>query len=247
MQAMDAGWARYVLDTYSVKYTILRPSDFETSELSKNFDLIIFTDQAASIIKEGKMKRNNEYFSSNLPPEYLKGMGQKGFENLMNFINTGGNIISWGESTGLFEGTLTIKDKTSSEDFRLPFRNDGDQLAKSGLDCPGSLVKMDIIQNHPITWGLQNPIGIFYRGAPAFSTSIPTLDMDRRVLGFFEEDHTLLSGFMTGEKQLYNKSALIWLKKGKSQFVLFGFSPIFRASMAGNYKLLFNSILLPKL
>jgi len=25
-----------------------------------------------------------------------------------------------------------------------------------------------------------------------------------------------------------------------------GFSPIFRASVAGNYKLLFNSILLPK-
>jgi len=165
----------------------------------------------------------------------------------MSFIGTGGNIISWGESTALFEGTLTMKDKTTLESFRLPFRNDGEQLERKGLICPGSLVKMNIIQNHPITWGLQNPIGIFYRGAPAFSTSIPNLDMDRRVIGYFDEDKTLLSGFMTGEKLLYNKSALIWLKKGKSQFVLFGFSPIFRASMAGNYKLLFNSILLPKL
>ncbi len=247
MSDMDAGWTRFILDSYSIKFTVLHPRDFETAELSKNFDIIIFPDEDASILKDGKIKRNEQYYISNIPPEYAKGMGTKGFENLMSYINLGGSIISWGESTALFEGTLTIKDKANSEEFRLPFRNEGEQLAKKGLQCPGSLVKMDVLQNHPISWGVQNPIGIFYRGTPAFTTSIPTFDMDRRVIGFFEEDHTLLSGFMEGEKLLYNKSALIWIKKGKSQFVLMGFSPIFRASVAGNYKLLFNSILLPKI
>jgi hypothetical protein len=246
MHDMDAGWTRFVLDSYSIKFTILHPKDFETSELSKNFDIIIFPDEDASILKDGKTKRGEQYYISNVPPEYAKGMGTKGFENLMNFINIGGTIISWGESITLFEGTLTIKDKTSTEEFRLPFRNEGEQLAKKGLQCPGSLVKMDVVQN-PISWGVQNPIGIFYRGTPAFTTSIPNFDMDRRVIGYFEEEHTLLSGFLEGEKLLYNKSALIWVKKGKTQFVLMGFSPIFRASVAGNYKLLFNSILLPKI
>lgn len=246
MQAIDAGWTRFILDTYSIKFTVLRPKDFEKAELSKNFDIIIFPDEDASILKDGKVKRNEDYFISNIPPEYAKGMGSKGFESLMNFINNGGTIISWGESTALFEGALTIKDKTSTEEFRLPFRNEGDRLEKKGLQCPGSLVKMDVLQNHPITWGVPSKIGIFYRGNPAFTTSIPTFDMDRRVIGYFEEDNTLLSGYLEGEKLLYNKSGIIWLKKGKTQLVLMGFSPIFRASISGNYKFLFNSILLPK-
>ena len=246
MHDMDAGWTRFILDSYSIKYTILHPKDFETAELSKTFDVIILPDEDASILKEGKTKRGEQYYISNLPPEYTKGMGTKGFENLMSYIGQGGIIISWGESTALFEGTLTIKDKTNSEEFRLPFRNNGEQIAKKGLECPGSLVKMNIIGNHPITWGLSNPVGIFYRGAPVFSTSIPNFDMDRRVIGYFEEENTLLSGYLKNEELLFNKSALVWIKKGKAQFVLMGFSPIFRASVAGNYKLLFNSILLPK-
>ncbi|RPH34460.1 MAG: hypothetical protein EHM93_00055 [Bacteroidales bacterium] len=247
MHDMDAGWTRYVLDSYAIKYTQLRPKDFETTELSKNFDIIIFPDEDASILKDGKTKRGEQYFQSNLPPEFSKGMGTKGFESLMNYIALGGTVISWGESTALFEGALTIKDKTTSEEFRLPFRNDGDQLAKKGLECPGSLVKINVLGNHPISWGVPKTIGIFYRGAPAFSTSIPNFDMDRRVIGFFEEENTLLSGYLKNEKLLYNKSALVWVKKGKAQFVLMGFSPIFRASSAGTYKLLFNSILLPKI
>lgn len=247
MHDMDAGWTRFVLDSYSIKFTILHPKDFEATELSKNFDIIIFPDEDASILKDGKAKRGEQYYISNVPPEYAKGMGTKGFENLMNYINLGGTIISWGESTALFEGTLTIKDKTTSEEFRLPFRNEGEQLTKKGLQCPGSLVKMDVLQNHPISWGVPNPIGVFYRGTQAFSTSIPNFDMDRRVIGYFEEEKTLLSGFMVSEKLLDNKSALIWVKKGKAQFVLMGFSPIFRASVAGDYKFLFNSILLPKI
>jgi hypothetical protein len=40
---------------------------------------------------------------------------------------------------------------------------------------------------------------------------------------------------------------MVWMKKGKGQMVVMGFSPIFRASMPATYKLLFNSILLPAL
>jgi hypothetical protein len=254
MSDMDAGWARFVFDSYNLKFTVIRPGEFETADLVGKYDIIIFPDQDASIIKEGKMKRENNYFSGNYPPEFIKGLGQKGFDNLMTFSANGGVIISWGQSTGLFEGTLSIKeksktekDKTTSEDFRLPFRNDGEQVVKKGFNCPGSLIKLSLVENHPLTYGMQKSTGIFYESNIAFSTSIPNFDMDRRVIGYFGEDNLLLSGYLEGGKYLYNKSGMIWLKKGKGQFVLFGFSPIFRASVAGNYKLLFNSLFLPKL
>ncbi len=247
MQDMDAGWTRYLFDTYSIKFTVLHPGEFETADLTNKYDIIIFPDQDASILKEGKMKRENNYYVGNYPPEYTKGIGQKGFENLMSFMSNGGIIIAWGQSTALFEGNLTIKDKSTTEEFRLPFRNIVEQLGKKGLSCPGSLIKMRLTGNHPLTYGMNSSTGIFFEGIGVFATSIPTFDMDRRVIGYFGEENLKLSGLLEGEKTLYNKTAMIWVKKGKGQLVLFGFNPIFRASVPGNYKLVFNSLFLDKI
>jgi hypothetical protein len=68
--------------------------------------------------------------------------------------------------------------------------------------------------------------------------------MNRRVIGYFGEDELLMSGFIYGEKLLANKSAMVWINKGKGSLVLMGFSPIFRASVPATYKLFFNSLLL---
>jgi hypothetical protein len=53
-----------------------------------------------------------------------------------------------------------------------------------------------------------------------------------------------MSGYAAEEKVIGNSSAMIWMKKGDGQFVLFGFNPQFRASTQGSFKLLFNAILL---
>jgi hypothetical protein len=97
---------------------------------------------------------------------------------------------------------------------------------------------------HPITLGMQENIGVFSRGKPIFSTSIPSFDMDRRVIGKYADEQVLLSGYCENEEKLVNKTNIVWLKKGNSQLVLFGFSPLFRGSTDVSYKLIFNSILL---
>lgn len=244
---IDAGWTRSNFDDYGIKFTVLHPGDFETADLIGKFDVLVFPDQNVNVLKEGKMKRGTQSIIPNYPPEFTKSMGTKGFENLMNFISNGGIIISWEASTAMFEGNLTIKDAKNTEEFRLPFRNDIENLAKKGLRCPGSLIKMNLLPNHPITWGVPVNTGIYYSSSAAFSTSIPTFDMDRRVIGYFSEQKLLLSGYIAGEEALYNKAGLIWLKKGKGQLILFAFSPIFRSSVPLNYKLLYNSILLDKI
>jgi hypothetical protein len=77
-----------------------------------------------------------------------------------------------------------------------------------------------------------------------FETSLPRFDMDRRVVGTFPEGDVFVSGYIENEEKLDNKVALVWLKKGKGQMVLFAFHPQFRASTGATYKLLFNSLLL---
>jgi hypothetical protein len=177
-------------------------------------------------------------------------------EKLMAFVDHGGLIISWEGSTKLFEGTLTISRETekgkdaekdtAKEEFQLPFGDVSDQVIKGGFYCPGSLVKINLKKDHPLTLGMPGSVGVFYRGQPAFRTSVPNFDMDRRVIGITPEKNIRISGYVAKEELLGNKPLMIWMKKGKGQFVLFGFNPNFRAATHATYKLLFNSILLPE-
>jgi hypothetical protein len=242
---LDAGWTRYIFDSYGIGYTMIRPVEFAKGNFAKKFDLFIFPDQNSSILKDGKYKVQDEYRINNYRPEYSKGIGIKGLDSLLSFFNKGGKIITWGESTDLFDSNLTIKSKSDTDEFHLPFHNLSADPVMKGIICPGSLIRMNMVKGSSLTWGMGEMTGIFYRGKPVFRTSIPRFDMDRRVIGYFGEEELLMSGFLEGKKLLENKPVMVWMKKGKGQMVVMGFSPIFRASMPATYKLLFNSILLP--
>lgn len=246
---MDAGWTRFLFDTYFIPYQVLRPGDFKKTDFSKNFDIVIFPDEDKSVLMSGKYKgEEDQYYITSYPPDYTKGIEKEGMEKLMTFLSDGGLIISWGRSTNLFIGNLEIKhSKDEKEEFQLPIREISKQLQKAELYCPGSLMKILLLSDHPITFGLPNEVGVFFSDGEIFRTTIPNFDMDRRVIGRFPEKDILLSGYCEQEEKAGNKTVLAWLKKGKGQLVLFGFSPQFRASTQATFKLLFNSILLPKL
>jgi hypothetical protein len=162
----------------------------------------------------------------------------------MTFIDQGGIVISWGRSGRLFEGMQKIKHGEEEEEFSLPFRDISSELSREGLEIPGSLVRIDLIPDHPLTRGMPEHIGVFSRGRPVFATSIPQFDMDRRVIAVYPEKDILVSGYASGEEKMGNHAAMIWMEKGKGQFVLFGFGPQFRSSTQASFKLLFNAILL---
>ena len=253
---MDAGWTRFVLDGYHIPYTVVKPGDFSKTEFADDFDAVIFPGASKSILMSGKSGSDGNYYVTSYPPEYTKGIGKEGMKKLMAFVDHGGLIISWEGSTKLFEGTLGIsvetekgkgaEPDTAKEEFQLPFGDVSDQMRKEGFYCPGSLVKINLKKDHPLTLGMPGSVGVFYRGQPAFRTSVPNFDMDRRVIGITPEKNIRISGYLAKEELLGNKPLMIWMKKGRGQFVLFGFNPNFRAATHATYKLLFNSILLPE-
>ncbi len=242
---MDAGWTRFLFDTYGIPYRVIRPAEMEKRELKKEFDLLVFPDADKDVLLSGTWKEDDGYVISGFPPEYAKGMGDKGKEKLASFLDDGGVILSWGRSAALFTDTLKIpRGEDEFEEFHLPVKDISKGLKESGFYCPGSLLKLRLVEDHPLTRGLPGEIGIFYRGGPVFSTSIPIFDMDRRVIGRLPEQGILLSGYCKDPEKAADKSLMVWLKKGKGQVVLFGFNPQFRASTPGSYKLLFNALLL---
>ncbi len=243
---MDAGWTRYLFDSYHIPFTVLHPDQFPGTDLAGEFDVVIFPDTDKSILMTGKQKEGDSYYMGGYHPDYVKGMEKEGLEKLMTFSDQGGIIIAWGRSANLFEGNLKIKGKDPEEEFQLPFKDLSPQLVKDGLYVPGSLVKVNLIADHPLTLGMPGQIGVFSRARPVFQTSIPMFDMDRRVIGSYPEKDVIMSGYGAKSEKMASKAAMIWMKKGKGQFVFYGFGPQFRASTQASYKLLFNAMLLEK-
>jgi hypothetical protein len=244
--AMDAGWLRFIFDQYAIPYIILRPADLQTADIKK-IDLIIFTDESKTTLMSGKRGQEGNLSLVNYPPEYSQGMEKKGFENVLKFINKGGKVLAWGGSTDLFTGILSIGEEDKKEEFQLPFTNIGDDLAKKKFSIPGALIKMQLTQRHPLTYGMASSVGIFHNGRQVFRTSIPNRDMDRRVIGSFPEREILISGYAANEELLARQVGMVWIKKGNGQLVLYSFSPHARGQMQATYKLLFNGLFLEDL
>jgi len=241
---MDAGWTRYLFDTYGIDYTVLHPADFDSVDVEKNFDVIVFPDASKDVLTKGKYKRFDRYVSNDYPPQFRKPISKKARGKLTEFITNGGVVVSWGRSTGLFtEGLPLPKDGDEGETLELPVRDASERL--KGVSVPGAFLAVDLIQDHPLTWGMPEKAGAFSRGTPVFATSIPVLDTDRRVIGIYPERDLLLSGYIAGEKELQNRPSMVWVRAGKGQLVLFGFRPQFRGSTPATFKLVFNSLLLP--
>lgn len=239
---MDAGWARYLFDTYGIPYTVVRPAEVTGLNLQQRFDVIIFPDMGKDQLMQGTSQRGEQYFIPFYPREYVKGMGKEGWQNVLDFIQNGGKILSWGRSVDLFAGLM--EPKAPAESFRFPVNNVAQNLERQGLNIPGSLLKINLVQDHPLTLGMPNTIGVFHRSNPILQTSIPSYDMDRRVIGSFPQGEILLSGFAGKAELLERAPAMVWLKKGKGQVVLYSFTPNFRGSTPVANKLIFNAILL---
>jgi len=243
---MDAGWTRYLLDTYHVPFTVLHPDQFKNQDLAGSFDVVIFPDNDKSILMTGKRKSGDEYYLGSYHPDFVKGMEKEGFEKLMQFSDGGGIILAWGRSADLFEGVLKIKRKDTEEEFQLPFRDVATDLSRGGLEIPGSLIRINLAPDHPVTLGMPESIGVFSRGRPVFRTSVPLFDTDRRVVATYPEKDLLMSGYAAQEEKMGNTAAVVWMRKGRGQFVFYGFNPQFRASTQASYKLLCNAMLLEK-
>ncbi len=246
---MDAGWTRFLLDSYGVPFTVVRPGEIPTRDLARYFDVIVFPNSQKEELLHGRFKsEDTAYVADDIPPEFRKGLGAKGMEKLMAFADQGGIILAWGEACELFLGVQEIRrGKDEVEEFRLPVNDVSARLAKQGLSVPGAWLRARVTQDSPLTWGMPEEAGFFSRGKPVLRTSQPGLDIDRRVLVFHPEKDILMSGFAEGEKLLGNTAAGVWARKGKGQFVLYAFSPQFRGSTPVTYKLLFNALLLPRL
>ena len=222
---MDEGWTRWVLEAHEFPYRNLTDAEIRAGDLAEWYDAIILPDMRASRMIRG-------HAEGSLPPEYVGGIGLEGVANLRTFVEQGGTLIclNWATEVPMQHFGLEISDALGSHQSS-PQKSTGVQFF-----CPGSLLRVFVETSHPIGYGLEREMAVFFKSGPAFEAR-----GGKRVAAY-PNFNPLMSGWIEGEKRIRQKGALWDIKLGKGRVILFGFKPQHRAQSHGTFKLLFNAI-----
>jgi hypothetical protein len=216
--SMDEGWTRWILEQYEFPYKSVYDKDIRRGNLNQDFDAIIFPDLKEEVIMNGIPEEL-------IPPEYSGGIGEVGERNIKEFIQEGGTLITLNSATefALKRLYLTIENRVADIDRKDFF-------------VPGSILKVLNDTAHPIAYGYDRDGAVFFRRSPVLDVK------EGKSVVKYPVHNPLLSGWVTGEKHLYDKSALVDVPYGKGKIILIGFPVLYRGQAHATFKYLFNSI-----
>ena len=214
----EEGWTRYVLDEYGFEYESLVDGEAREGGLAERFDTIVLPHQQVWHIHRG---HRESYYN----PKYSGGLGDKGAENLREFVERGGTLVTWDGSA-----------RYAIRHLGLPVRNVLADMKRADFYCPGSLLAVLVDTGHPLSYGMPSLAAVMFYDSPAFDIR------SGRVVAKYPLRNPLFSGMLVGPEKLYNRTALATVPLGEGEVVLFGFRPNFRAQARGTYKLLFNAL-----
>ncbi len=216
--SVEEGWTRYVLDEYAFGYSSLVDEEVREGGLADRFDAIVVPHQPVRHIHGG---HRDSYYH----PRYSGGLGDRGADELREFVERGGTLVAWDGGA-----------RYAIRHFGLPVRNVVADLKRVDFYCPGSLLAVLVDTGHPMAYGMPSLAAVMFYDSPAFDIR------SGRVVAKYPLRNPLFSGMLVGPEKLYNRTALANVPLGEGEVVLFGFRPNFRAQARGTYKLLFNAL-----
>ena len=229
--SMDEGWTRWLLDTYGVGAKGLSPQEVQKG--ISGFDAVILPDIPKDILATGRRAEATMRYEDEMPPEYRGALEKSGADALRKFVEGGGTLIAFGDACNYVIG-----------EFNVPVRNALSGVRSEDYSNPGSLVRLRIRPDHPVTQGMPAETAAFLDSAMAFETTAPGASMQRWVLATYPEDEEdiLLSGWVHGADRLTRKAAAVAMTYGKGKIVLFGFRPQHRGQTHATFPLVFNAL-----
>lgn len=220
-EPMDAGWTRWVFDTYGMKYDTLHDADIRRGALADRYDVILLQAQNPRSITDG-------FAAGSVPPEYAGGLGSAGVSALRDFVRGGGRLVAVEEATE-FVADL----------FGLAVESAVEGLSNTEYYIPGSILRLELDPSSELSVGMaMESIAWYGTGSRPFQVSDPAI----RVAARYGGPDPLLSGWVLGGDKVAGKPAILEADVGEGSVVLFGFQPNYRGQTVATFPLLFNSL-----
>ena len=221
--SMDEGWTRWVLDQYDIHYTSIVNRDVLAGKLHDRFDVIVIPDQSPRTLRDGA-------FYEHYPDSLTGGLGRDGPTKLAEFVEAGGTLVTFNDAS-----------RWAITSLGLPVKDVLDGVSVRDFYGPGSILRIELKQDDPLTKLMVAPPVAWFEHGPAFEITDPS--RATAVATYPAEGSPLLSGWLLGGERLRGKAALVDVKQGKGHVVLFGFRPQYRGQSIATYPLVWAALL----
>jgi len=219
--SIDEGWTRWVFDNYSIPYKSLSTADIGRGNLARELTTIVIPSITEHDLREGRSE-------ASVPPEYAGGLGELEIEHLRRFVDSGGTLVSFGESV-----RFTI------EALELPVEDFLVGLPRSQFYAPGVLVGLSVDTATNLGSGMPSDVTAWLEGGSAFRVPANT---PMTVVARYGSSPVIRSGWILGESWITGRPAMVELARGRGRVILFGFRPQYRGQAMVTYPLLFNAL-----
>ena len=176
--------------------------------------------------------KNDRVKPEEYPEKYRSGIGDKGTKALQEFVKQGGRLVALGDSYEF------VKDA-----FDLKIVNVAEGYSSNEFFCPGSTIKVNVDNSHPLAYGMPDESLVLFRNSPVFEVEPGRKNEDYQTVVRYADNNLLRSGWLIGENIMAKKSAMLTAKYGNGEVVVIGFRTQHRNQTDGTFKLLFNAII----
>ena len=238
--SMPSGWTRWILEQFEFPFELVFPPELDAGNLHDKFDVLVFVGGAIPA-GGGRSRGGRQTNLQNIPPEYRNRVGNitpDTIEQLKQFINDGGTVLTIGSSTNLgYQLDLPIANAlvTTEQDRERPLRSDEYYI-------PGSVLQVKVDNTIPIAYGFHETLDVYFNRSPVFKFTDSSNQV--RKVAWFDTDKPLRSGWAWQQHHLKDGIAIIDATVGKGKLYMFGPEIAFRAQPHGTFKFLFNGIYL---
>jgi len=233
---IDEGWTRFLLEQYHFPFENLDNEALKKGTFRGKVNVILLPSEAADILEKGEPASEEiRRVWDPLPAPYAGGIGADGGEKLKKWIEEGGTLVALDESADYVIHLLG-----------LPVRNVLERVSTKDFHAPGSMLRIRLDTEHPLSHGMLSEEAAYFADSPAFQTSPPNARFSRRVVASYPEaaEDILISGYLKGAERLEKKAAVVDFQVGKGRVVLIGFRAQHRAQPHRTFKLLWNALYL---
>ncbi|HET6762426.1 MAG TPA: hypothetical protein VFH27_02110, partial [Longimicrobiaceae bacterium] len=239
--AIEAGWARYVLDQFEFPYQVVYAPTLDAGNLRARYDAIVFVD--GGIPERDRPGRNGMPDAATIPAEFRDQLGTVSVATtvprLREFMQQGGSVLTIGGSTVLAKHLgLPVAEALTEKAANGTERD----LPTEKFYIPGSLLGVRVDATRPVAWGMADSAIVMFNQDPAFRIAPEAAAQGVRGVAWYGAT-PLRSGWAWGQQYLDGAAAIAEADVGQGKLYLFGPEITFRGQPHGTFKLLFNGLL----
>ncbi|MCH7824537.1 MAG: peptidase [Acidobacteria bacterium] len=245
---MSSGWTRWLFEQFDFDFEVVFTPDLDAGDLKSKYDVLVFMSAAIPGAVGGGEDRGGGrggggIDDAELPAEFRGRQGTISSDRtiplLREFVENGGTIIAVGNSA-----------MNLAAHFELPVENHLVERSPTGAArnlgsdkfyVPGSILEVNVDNDHPLAWGMGETANLFFRNSPVFRLRPNAAAQGVEPVAWFGPN-SLRSGWAWGQTFREDGVAVVAAKVGNGNVFLFGPEINFRAQPHGTFKLLFNGI-----